>query len=137
MRTKPHARRVAAAHGAFELHDSRVERIESEATGLCVYFAALYLTDEAHGWYQSAELFLVGGVQEGVFPAEDGDIWRGSLTQAGVSANVIPLPLPDETPLTLELTFAQGESLTLSGQAAWLTLIGEPWGFEDLPTGYR
>ena len=51
-------RRVAATSGAFELHDSRVERIDIEPTGLCVHFAALYLSDEAQGWYQGAELFL-------------------------------------------------------------------------------
>lgn len=114
-----------------------MERIDTEPTGLCVHFAALYLSDEAHGWYQKAELLLDGGTQVGTLPAEDGDIWRGSLMQGDLAQNVVPLPLPDETPLTLQLTFAQGEQMTLTGQAARLTLIGEPWGIEDLPTGYR
>jgi len=130
-----------AVNSAIDFHDSDISQIQE--TGRCVFveFAPAYVhksegrpgIDTGTGWLQDARLTLTGASVSGNRPLLPESLWDGSLQVGGQKHNnVFPTPIPAVGPVVLNLVFASGHEVVVSGEAVELEWIGEATYVEEV-----
>jgi hypothetical protein len=123
-----------------ELHDTRIERIES-TEGAIVLWVSAYLhesegdpaVDRGTGWSLPARLVVEGG--EFAIPFLSPSLW---ITDGRVSVgdrlyeNILPLPFDNRGEIHLYLSGAEGE-ITLRGSRIFLEPTGPAVYVEESP----
>jgi hypothetical protein len=122
-------------NAAIEIHDSTVIRITNRDGEVIVHFQPAYLHksegrpgfDSGTGWTQEARLVFSEGATSGDFPdwpceLMDGELHFGSERHN----NLIPVPLQVAMPTQLRLVCDAFHTVTVTGKAARLELVGEP-----------
>lgn len=132
----------------IELHDSKVAVISHVGEQVIVFFSHAYIhtsegrpgVDKGSGYWQAAALVFTNGTVEsdGKDMSDatglDGDIWDGDVEiEDHIFQNSIPVPFNHTGAVTLKLHIDVPAKVTISGQKAVLTLIGEAVYVEQFP----
>lgn len=125
---------------AIEIHDSKVTEITNRCGTVIVHFQPAYLHrsegrpgfDPGTGWVHEARLIFSGATIEGDFPNWPCDLIDGELF-FGIERHRNSNPVPFETEILTELRLvcAVNHTITITGQAARLELLGEPKYVEE------
>jgi hypothetical protein len=123
----------------LELHDSRVNRIESVGDVARIYFSHACIhkskgrpgRDSGTVWSQEAQLILWEASAFGPLPALPNTIAEGFLEVGGIRHELIPLPFKRKVGARLFLLFADGAELEIIGNRPVIELLGTPIYLED------
>ncbi|MBX9660251.1 MAG: hypothetical protein K2X00_16955 [Nitrospiraceae bacterium] len=131
------------ANRIIELHDSTIERIATDLEGkIRVVFSSAYIhvsdgtpgIDKGSGFVQRAELQVEQGIISGSLPPFPSDISDGSMVLDGIRRdNTIPIPFEFLGSFNLLLVFVPGDSMSVQGIGARLSLQGNPRYIEEFP----
>lgn len=117
---------------SIELHDSIISNVEVVKDSLNIYLSPAYIHCDGKGWSQKAVIKIVQSEMPNIeedFPIRIAD---GSLiTNSGPYHNLLPLPLSEKGPVTLELEFMSGSMVKISGNGAEVKLVGQRVYIED------
>lgn len=126
----------------IELHDSVVGDIATIGSQVIVFFARAYIHksegrpgwDAGSGWVQAATLSWAEATIEGNVPELPAGIWEGDLiVDVEVQKNMIPIPFSHTGTVALRLHLETPVEITIRGNQAVLTLIGEAVYVEEFP----
>lgn len=124
---------------ALELHDSRIDAVELSGGDAHVHFSHAYIHKSKStpgrgagtGWSQEALLVIYGAVINGAYPALPNGISDGHLEVGGIKHTLLPLPFKRKADVSLDLIFADGTTLHVTGRGAVVELLGQPIYLED------
>jgi hypothetical protein len=117
---------------SIELHDSLMTSMETRSGVLCITLGPAYVHNHGKGWLQEAKLIIDGVTVESSNPALPARLSDGTLkTFRGLYHNLLPLPLHDLGPISLEIKFESGATLRAQGGSAEIRLLGEPRFLEN------
>jgi hypothetical protein len=118
---------------SIELHDSRLEAVETDGKAAVLKLRPAYIHREGKGWRQSADLRVgaaevdIGG---GTLPAKIAD---GRIkNDGGPYHNLLDLPLQVFGPVVVTLELFTEELIRVVGVNAEVILHGEPEYVEDV-----
>jgi hypothetical protein len=129
-----------AVNSAIELHDSVISQIHEIGPTVVIEFSPAYVhkspgkpgVDTGTGWLQSARLTITGAVVSGESPPLPESLWGGSLSLATHEYDILlKVPLNARGQVELNLEFASGQTILVSGEAIALELIGEAQYLEN------
>jgi hypothetical protein len=123
----------------LELHDSRVNRIESVGNVARIHFSHACIhkskgrpgQDSGTVWSQEAELILREASAFGPLPALPNTIAEGFLEVGGIRHELIPLPFKRKVGARLSMFFADGAEIEIIGNRPVIELLGTPIYLED------
>ena len=124
----------------LELHDSRVAEIAQRDGMVTVHFQPAYLHksegrpgfDPGTGWVQEARLKFSEATTSGEFPDWPCDLRDAELI-VGAERHRDQIPVPFESAMVTELRLIcdAAHTVTVTGRAAILELLGEPSYVEE------
>jgi hypothetical protein len=126
---------------AFELHDSRLDRIDRIDGGAIIHFSHAYIhksagtpgKDRGTGWSQEAQLVLASASGFDPLPVLPATISDGYLEVGGIRHTLIPLPFRRRGKATLFLVLDNGGESKVIGERPVIELIGSPKFLENVP----
>ncbi len=118
---------------ALEFHDSEVSTVEANAGSVRVLFSAAYVhrsdgvagVDDGEGYVQAVELRMDNATWKGSLEECVGKISDGDLLVADTPVRLVPLPYEARDNVRLELQFANGVALLVTGTAVHVYHTGE------------
>lgn len=125
---------------AIELHDSIVAGIAKHSGEVVVHFLPAYLhksegrpgIDPGTGWVQEARLIFADALTGGAFPGLPCTVMEGELAVGAERyENEVPVPLVVIARTELRLVFDAMHTVTVTGRAVRLELLGEPRYVEE------
>ena len=128
-------------NAAIDLHDSEVQSIELRNGDLRVVLSAAYVhrssgrpgIDPGTGWLQTAEL-LFRGVEAPVETMQfSGRVSDGSVSVAGETLSLLPIPLSAAGEVTASFAGANGQVLSFAAASVQCSVYGEPRFVENYP----
>ncbi len=123
----------------IELHDTKVEATTEVGTQI-ILLLRVYIhrsegrpgIDAGTGWIQAAALVFSEATFEGDFMELPADISNGLLTLDGrETPNEIALPFAHTGEIALEFSLMTGAKITIRGNSAALTLLGDAVYIEE------
>ena len=123
----------------LELHDSRIDWIETVDADAHVHFSHAYIhksrrtpgRNAGTGWSQEALLVIFGALSVPRLSRLPNTISDGYLEVGGIRHTSLPLPFTRKADVSLSLVFADGASLVLFGRGAAVELLGQAIYLED------
>jgi hypothetical protein len=121
-------------NAALEFHDSEVSTVQSKDRDLSILFSAAYVhrsegeqgVDAGSGYAQALEILLQRASWSGELGACLGRLSNGYLSSGGQRLSLVPLPYEFDGPISVELVFQNGESLTATAERVVIRFLGEP-----------
>ncbi len=126
----------------IEIHDSTIAEISKRDGIVIVHFMPAYLHksegrpafDSGTGWVQEVRLIFSEASVSGDFPDWPCDIMGGEIVAGGERhVNLIPVPFEVAERTELRLICDSVHTVTVTGRAARLELVGEPKYVEEVP----
>jgi hypothetical protein len=119
---------------ALEFHDSEVSAVQPQGEDLSISFSAAYVhrsegapgVDAGSGYAQALEILLQRATWSGELRACLGRLSGGHLCSDGQRLPLVPLPYESAGPISVELVFQNGDSLTATAERAVIRFTGEP-----------
>jgi hypothetical protein len=124
----------------FEFSDSEVGEVVQTDRGLCIRFAAAAAVQidpsppgaPIRGFARNVELLVLAATQHAAQPEHIGRIAHGRLALSGRWLTQIPIPHLAEAPVTLDINFANHETLVVTGTGLECRFAGKPNFAESL-----
>ena len=126
---------------AVEIHDSTLERIESDDGALVVVISAYVhrspgrpSIDAGTGWSQTLQLRFRQGLAKGSVDTIPLELLDGHLEVSGHRFdNIIPVPIEHPGPAKIELRGWNGARVRIVGESVEVELVGPARYLEEYP----